>query len=107
MKKKVMILLAVMVCIAAVAAAFLSVDKAGGEIGFEATINRVEDGIAYAAVTGQDTGFFAKKLPQSIMFETAGLDEELKAGDTISGCYLSGTINGQTVRVVSVTATTD
>ena len=36
------------------------------------------------------------------MFETAGLDGELNAGDIISGCYLSGTINGQIVHVVSV-----
>ena len=107
MKKKVIVPLAVVVCIAVVTVAFLSVGKAGGEIGFEATINRVEDGIAYAAVTEQDTGFLAKKLPESIMFETAGLDEELNAGDIISGCYLSGTIDGQTVRVVSVAATTD
>lgn len=107
MKKKVMILLAVVVCTAVVVVAFLSVGKADGEIGFEATINRVEDGIAYATVTGQDTGFLAKKLPQSIMFDTAGLEEELNAGDMISGCYLSGTIYGQSVRVVSVVVTTD
>ena len=105
MKKKVIIILAVMVCIAV--AAFFSIDRAGGEIGFEATINRVEDGVAYATVTEQDAGFLAKKLPESIMFETADLDEELQAGDKISGCYLSGTIDGQTVRVVSVSVVTD
>ena len=107
MKKKVIIILAVMVCIAVVVVAFLSIDRAGGEIGFEATINRVEDGVAYATVTEQDAGFLAKKLPESIMFETADLDEELNAGDKISGCYLSGTIDGQTVRVVSVSVVTD
>ena len=77
------------------------------EIGFEATITRVEDGIAYATVTEQDAGFLSKKLPESIMFETADLDEELKAGDKISACYMSGTIDGQTVRVVSVSVITD
>ena len=107
MKKKVIIILAVMVCIAVAVVAFLSIDRAGGEIGFEATINRVEDGVAYATVTEQDAGFLAKKLPESIMFETADLDEELQAGDKISGCYLSGTIDGQTVRVVSVSVVTD
>ena len=107
MKKKVIIILAVMVCIAVAVVAFLSLDRAGGEIGFEATINRVEDGVAYATVTEQDAGFLAKKLPESIMFETADLDEELQAGDKISGCYLSGTIDGQTVRVVSVSVVTD
>ena len=107
MKKKVIILLAVVVCIVVAVVAFLSIGRAGGEIGFEATINRVEDGIAYATVTEQDAGFLAKKLPESIMFETADLDEELQAGDKISGCYLSGTIDGQTVRVVSVSVVTD
>ena len=107
MKKKVIIILAVVVCIAVAVVAFLSVGRAGGEIGFEATINKVEDGIAYATVIEQDTGFLTKKLPESIMFETADLDEELNAGDKISGCYLSGTIDGQTVRVVSVVVTTD
>ena len=107
MKKKVIILLAVVVCIVVAVVAFLSIGRAGGEIGFEATINRVEDGVAYATVTEQDAGFLAKKLPESIMFETADLDEELQAGDKISACYLSGTIDGQTVRVVSVSVVTD
>ena len=108
MKKKVIIILSVVVLVIAAVAvvAFLSVGRAGGEIGFEATINKVEDGIAYATVIEQDTGFLTKKLPESIMFETADL-EELNAGDKIRGCYLSGTIDGQTVRVVSVVVTTD
>lgn len=108
MKKKVIIIIiALVLCILAAIVAFLSAGRAGGEIGFEATINRVEDGIAYVTVTEQDAGFLAKKLPESIMFETADLDEELQAGDKISGCYLSGTIDGQNVRVVSVTVKTD
>ena len=107
MKKKVIIILAVVVCIAVAVVTVLSVGRAGGEIGFEATINKVEDGIAYATVIEQDTGFLTKKLPESIMFETADLDKELNAGDKISGCYLRGSIDGQTVRVVSVVVTTD
>lgn len=106
MKKKVVICLVVLVCIVGAVVAFLSVGRAGGEIGFGATINRVEDGIAYATVTDQHGGFLTKKLPESIMFETADL-EELNAGDKIRGCYLSGTIDGQTVRVVSVKVITD
>lgn len=107
MKKKVIILLAIVICITVSVVAFLSIGRAGGEIGFEATINKVEDGIAYATVSDQDAGFLSKKLPESIMFETADLGEELQAGDKISGCYLSGTIEGQTVRVVSVSVITD
>lgn len=107
MKKKVIIFLSVLVCIVVAVLAFLYGGRAGGEIGFGATINRVEDGIAYATVTDDDTGFGAKKLPESIMFEVADLDIELQAGDKIRGCYMRGTIDGHTVRVVSVVVNTD
>lgn len=107
MKKKAIIILAVLVCVLAAVVAFLSVDRAGGEVGFYATINRVEDGVAYATVTAQYAGFFSKKLPENIMFNTNELDEELKAGDKIYGNYLSGTIDGQTVRVVCVVVMVD
>ena len=95
MKKKVIIILSVVVLVIAAVAvvAFLSVGRAGGEIGFEATINKVEDGIAYATVTEQDTSFLAKKLPENIMFEIADLDEELNAGDKISVKVSDGTFN--------------
>ena len=36
-----------------------------------------------------------------------GIDPVLFSGDKISGCYLRGSIDGQTVRVVSVVVTTD
>ena len=105
MKKKVII--AVVVCLLVAVVVFLSISRAGGEIGFEATINRVEDSIAYATVTKQNFDFLSKKLPESIMFETADLDEELKTGDKISACYMNGTIEGQFVRVVSVSILMD
>ena len=107
MKKKVVICLVVLVCIVVAVLEFLHAGRAGGEIGFGATINRVEDGMAYATVTDDDTGFGAKKFPESIMFETVDLDTELQAGDKISGCYLRSTIDGQTARVVSVVVITD
>ena len=108
MKKRI-IILAVAVCVLVAVVAFLSVGRAGVEIGFEGTINRVEPeyNMAYATVTEQDARLFSKKLPESIMFNTSILDKELKAGDKISGCYLSGTINGQDVRVVSVIVITE
>ena len=108
MKKRI-IILAVAVCVLVAVVALLSVGRAGGEIGFEGTINRVEPeyNMAYATVTEQDARLFSKKLPESIMFNTSILDKELKAGDKISGCYLSGTINGQDVRVVSVIVITE
>lgn len=106
MKKVIKVLAIVLLSLSLVGfLAFLSFDRAGGEIGFDAVINRVEPeyNMAYATVTDQDAGFFSKKLPESIMFNTSNLDVELKAGDKIQGCYLSGTISGDSVRVVSVT----
>ena len=105
MKKKRFIISAIVaLCILGAILAFLSFGRAGGEIGFDAVINRVEPeyNMAYATVTDQDAGFFSKKLPENIMFNTSDLDVELKAGDKIQGCYLSGTISGDSVRVVSI-----
>lgn len=102
MKKKVTITAVVIICILLGVAVALSANRAGGEIGFEATINSVENGVAYATVNKQDAGFLAPKLPGNIEFNTSDLDVTLQAGDEISGCYLSGTINGSSVRVVDV-----
>ena len=103
MKKKVTITAVVIICILLGVAVALSANRAGGEIGFEATINSVENGVAYATVNKQDAGFLAPKLPGNIEFNTSDLNVTLQAGDEISGCYLSGTINGSSVRVVDVT----
>ena len=103
MNKKVILSVSIVVLLAlACVVAFLSLDRAGGEIGFGAIVDRVEDGMAYATVTEQGAGFLPKKLPEKIMFSITELDVELKAGDIISACYLRGTIDGQTARVVSV-----
>ena len=106
MKKKAIIISGVLVCVLLAVVAFLSVDRAGGEVGFYATINSIEDGVAYATVTEQ-CAVLSKKLPENIMFNTNELGEELKAGDKIYGNYLSGTIDGQTVCVVCVVVITD
>ena len=103
MKKKVTITAVVIICILLVVAVTLSANRAGGEIGFEATINSVENGVAYATINKQDAGFLAPKLPGNIEFNTSDMDVKLQADDEISGCYLSGTINGSSVRVVDVT----
>lgn len=50
MKKKVTITAVVIICILLGVAVALSANRAGGEIGFEATINSVENGVAYATV---------------------------------------------------------
>lgn len=93
--KKLMALVLVLVCVLGLAGC------AGGEISFEASINRVEDGIAYATVLKDNAGFGSKKLPESIIFNIGDLEVELKAGDIIYGNYLRGTIDGQTVQVIN------
>ena len=83
----------------------------GETLKFPATTEEVQsllknigvDGVRYATINKQDAGFLAPKLPGNIEFNTSDLDVKLQAGDEISGCYLSGTINGSSVRVVDVT----
>ena len=109
MKRKTKIIIgsvAGVLCVLAVVVAFLSVGRAGGEIGFEATINQIENGVAYATVTADDAGFGAPKLPKEIEFVIDDLGE-LNAGDEIHGCYLRGTIDGRLVRVVSALVKTE
>ena len=78
----------------------------GGEMGFEAVIDRIEGNTAYATVTAEYTIFGTKvegnrKLPARIAFSTELLDAELEPGDAIVAQYLKGTIDGQNVRVVT------
>ena len=50
MKKRTIILFAIfaiVVCLLIATILFLSVGRAGGEIGFEATIDKIENGIAF------------------------------------------------------------
>mgnify|MGYP000741946251 CR=1 FL=1 len=56
MKKKVTITAVVIICILLVVAVALSANRAGGEIGFEATINSVENGVAYATINKAGCG---------------------------------------------------
>lgn len=104
MKKKVLILITIVVIVVCVAVvAFLSIDRAGGEIGFDAIILSIEDDIITAEVTGDEASFFSAKLPKRIVFNANDSGEtNLSVGDIIHGNYLKGTINGENVRVVSI-----
>ena len=104
MKKRTIILIAIIAITISLLTAtvlFLSVGRAGGEIGFEATIDKIENGIAYATVTDDDAGFGARKLPNQIEFSIDGLDE-MNIGDEIYGNYIRGTIKGNSVFVACV-----
>lgn len=83
--------------------AFLSLGRAGGEIGFEAQVIRMEDGVAYAAASEDDAGFLSKKLPDTIaIYLDEFPDYDVQPGDLISGIYIRKNYNGQFYRVVSI-----
>jgi len=108
MKKKVIIGIAVVVCILVAVVAFLSVGRAGGEQEFEAVILSVEGNVITAEVTYDNASFFSTKLPDKIIFNANDSGETgLAVGDKIHGNYLKGTIDGNNVRVVSLVVTTD
>ena len=84
---------------------------AGGEIGFSGRV--ISTGtyndryFVTAEVTRQaDVSFLQKKLPDVIIFDANDFlydfDEGFEPGDSIDGCYLAGTITGNSVRVVSI-----
>ena len=114
MKKKVMITLTVLVCILLLVVALYFAWRVayqiwGGEEGFEAEILSVEDDIITAKVTYENrSSFLSPKLPDTIVFDADRCDgSHLKVGDKIRGTYLKGTIDGNNVRVVSVSVITE
>ena len=91
------------VCFFALIVAFLSLDRAGGEMEFHAVILAVEGNMITAEVTYDGASFFSAKLPDRIFFDATDSGEKnLKVGDVIQGNYLEGTINGDTAAVVSI-----
>ena len=114
MKKKAIIILSVVVCILIVVVALYFAWRVayqiwGGEEGFEAIIVSVDGNVITAEVTKDDaTSFLSPKLPDQIVFDADRCDgSHLKVGDKIKGTYLKGTIDGNNVRVVSVSVITD
>ena len=114
MKKKVIIILAVVACVLLLVVGLYFAWRAayqiwGGEGGFEAVIVSVEGNVITAEVTKDDaTSFLSPKLPDTIVFDAGRCDgSHLKVGDKIKGTYLKGTIDGDNVSVVSVSVITD
>ena len=115
MKKKALIILAVLICVLILIVALYFAWRAayqiwGGEGGFEAVIVSVEGNVITAEVTKDDdaTSFLSPKLPDKIVFDADRCDgSHLKVDDKIRGTYLKGTIDGNNVRVVSVSVYTD
>ena len=104
MKKKILILIPVLLlCIVIAFVAFLSLGRAGGEIGFDATVLSVDGTMITAKVTNDEASFFSKKLPRTIIFDASiSGNTDLNIGDEIGGCYLKGSIEGEYVCVVSL-----
>lgn len=104
MKKSLRVIASVgIVCLFALIVAFLSLDRAGGEMEFHAVILAVEGNMITAEVTYDGASFFSAKLPDRIFFDATDSGEKnLKVGDVIQGNYLEGTINGDTAAVVSI-----
>lgn len=82
---------------------FLSLGRAGGEIGFDATVTSVDGNLVYASVTEDRAGFGSRKLPETIVIYTDEFPEyEFHVGDLIDGCYIRKTHEGNFYRVVSI-----
>lgn len=81
----------------------LTFDRAGGEIGFDAIVKEVNGNVVRACVIDSGSKFLSPKLPPEIVFSTddSGITN-LQVGDTFSGCWLLGSLNGESVRVVSI-----
>lgn len=113
MKKILLIILAVLVCISLLVVALYFAWRVayqiwGGTGGLEAVIVSVDGNEITAKVTYDDASFLSPKLPDQIVFDADRCEGTgLKAGDKISGIYLKGTIDGNNVCVVSVGVITD
>jgi hypothetical protein len=84
----------------------LTFDRAGGEIGFDAIVKEVNGSEVRACVIDSGSAFLSPKLPSEIVFTTddSGITN-LQVGDTFSGCWLLGSLEGESVRVVSIKIT--
>ena len=83
--------------------AFLSLGRAGGEIGFDATVTSIDGNLVYATVTEDRAGFGSRKLPETIVIYADEFPEyELQVGDLIDGCYIRKEHEGNFYRVVSI-----
>lgn len=95
------ILIGVVCAAALVLTAFLTTDRAGGEIGFDAVVVSVEGDWITADVTDDGASLLSRKLPDVIVFDASDSGViGLRPGDHIHGDYLSETIDGNRVRVV-------
>lgn len=102
MKTKLIAIILVVLCLFGIWA-FLSLGRAGGEVGFYAEVTSIEGNLVYAAVTEDHAGVGSRKLPDTIVIYADGFPEaEFHIGDLIHGCYIRREYNGDFYRVVSI-----
>lgn len=103
MKKVILIVTILILVILLGIWAFLSLGRAGGEIGFDATVTSIDGNIVYAAVTEDCAGFGSRKLPETIVIYANDFpDYEFQVGDLIDGCYIRKAHEVNFYRVVSI-----
>ena len=83
--------------------AFLSLGRAGGEIGFDATVTSIDGNKVYATVTEDRAGFGSRRLPETIVIYAEDFpDCKFQVGDLIDGCYIRKAHDGNFYWVVSI-----
>lgn len=102
--KKAVIIIAILVSLALLGVwAFLALGRAGGEVGFAATVTNVDGDIVYATVTRDNAGFGSRKLPDTIVIYAEDFPEyKFQVGDLIDGIYIRKEHKGNFYRVVSI-----
>lgn len=101
-KTAIIVTILILVCLIGLWA-FFSLGRAGGEIGFDATVTRVEGDLVYATVTEDHAGFGPRKLPETIVIYAENFPEhEFYVGDLIDGIYIRKEYKGDFYRVVSI-----
>ena len=103
MKKVILSISIVLLLALACVIGFLSIGRAGGEIGFDAIVTNIDGNLVYATVTEDRAGFGSRKLPETIVIYADEFPEyELQVGDLIDGCYIRKEHEGNFYRVVSI-----
>ena len=102
--KKAAIICAILILIGLVGTlVFLSLGRAGGEIGFDATVKQVEEDVIYAIVTNDNARFGSRKLPETIVIYKEFFPEQsFQVGDLIHGNYMRKEYKGEFYQMVSI-----
>lgn len=103
MKKAILIAIILILVVLLGIWAFLTLGRAGGEIGFDATVTGIDGNLIYATVTEDHAGFGSRKLPETIVIYADDFpDYEFQVGDLINGCYIRKAHEENFYRVVSI-----